>query len=271
MSRQSRPWQVFSKHSKLCVQSTTRPLYRYKVRLWNEAVDFCFSHSGNCPFQISDIFVGMCKKLLMFCSTCIVSSRLCRQLEDSILEISTTYPLFTFSVWRLLAHLAPGTTRWQQCALYHRFLLSQWHCIYEQLYSTTVSWNNILPYLRTSVFSETLNWVFIIEIGDRELTWLFRLRGAVFLVGLVHEAHYFCSFLWTGHLQLSWTRLQLLLRAQKPLQLFIATIITIIVVNFWIFCGFWVTGKVFLQNIGCGAGLQEDKQSASFCTPSYYT
>ncbi|CAI8013916.1 hypothetical protein GBAR_LOCUS8759 [Geodia barretti] len=30
MSRQSRPWQVFSKHSKLCVQSTTRPLYRYK-------------------------------------------------------------------------------------------------------------------------------------------------------------------------------------------------------------------------------------------------
>jgi hypothetical protein len=34
-------------------------------------------------------------------------SRLSGELENSILEITATYPLFVFSVWRVLAHMAP--------------------------------------------------------------------------------------------------------------------------------------------------------------------
>ena len=35
--------------------------------------------------------------------------RLCGELEGSILEISDVYPLFTFLVWRVLAHLSPAS------------------------------------------------------------------------------------------------------------------------------------------------------------------
>ena len=53
-----------------------------------------------CTTALDDVFPSLA-----------VSTRLCSELENSILEISEAYPLFTFSVWRLLAHLAPASTR----------------------------------------------------------------------------------------------------------------------------------------------------------------
>lgn len=75
------------------------------------ALEALFTKYDTSTLPEESMYVDISRSLDVF-YTCNLSlavcSRLSSELENSVLNLSSTYPLFTYSVWTLLAHLAPA-------------------------------------------------------------------------------------------------------------------------------------------------------------------